>query len=74
MVRRTFGFSGRARHPSPDPVNALLSLGYTLVYNEISSLLDGLGFDPYLGFFHQPRYGHATLASDLLEEFRAPPG
>lgn len=72
MVRHTFGFAGRQRHPAPDPVNALLSLGYTLVYNEINSLLDGLGFDPYLGFYHQPRYGHATLASDLLEEFRAP--
>jgi CRISPR-associated protein Cas1 len=72
MVRHTFGFTGRARHPAPDPVNALLSLGYTLVYNELSSLLDGLGFDPYLGFYHQPRFGHATLASDLLEEFRAP--
>jgi len=72
MLRHTFGFTGRARHPAPDPVNGLLSLGYTLVYNEIASLLDGLGFDPYLGFYHQPRFGHATLASDLLEEFRAP--
>lgn len=72
MIRHTFGFTGRQRHPAPDPVNALLSLGYTLVYNEIGSLLDGLGFDPYLGFYHQPDYGHATLASDLLEEFRAP--
>lgn len=72
MVRHTFGFTGRARHPAPDPVNALLSLGYTLVYNELSSLLDGLGFDPFLGFYHQPRFGHATLASDLLEEFRVP--
>lgn len=72
MVRYSFGFSGRARHPAPDPVNALLSLGYTMVYNELSSLLDGLGFDPFLGFYHQPRFGHATLASDLLEEFRAP--
>jgi CRISP-associated protein Cas1 len=33
---------------------------------------DGLGFDPYLGFYHQPPYSHATLASDLLEEFLAP--
>jgi len=72
MVRHSFGFTGRQRHPAPDPVNALLSLGYTLVYNELSWLLDGLGFDPYLGFYHQPRFGHATLASDLLEEFRAP--
>ncbi|MEW6388800.1 MAG: CRISPR-associated endonuclease Cas1, partial [Thermodesulfobacteriota bacterium] len=72
MVRHSFGFTKRERHPAPDPVNALLSLGYTLVYNEIAALLDGLGFDPYLGFFHQPRFGHAGLASDLLEEFRAP--
>jgi CRISPR-associated protein Cas1 len=72
MVRHSFSFDGRHRRPPSDPVNALLSLGYTMVYNEIGSLLDGMGFDPYLGFFHQPHYGHATLASDLLEEFRAP--
>jgi CRISPR-associated protein Cas1 len=53
-------------------VNALLSLGYTMVYNEVGSMLDGMGFDPYLGIYHQPRHGHATLASDLIEEFRAP--
>jgi CRISPR-associated protein Cas1 len=72
MVRHSFQFDGRQRHPAPDPVNALLSLGYTMLYNEISSLLDGIGFDPYLGFYHQPHYGHATLASDLMEEFRSP--
>jgi CRISPR-associated protein Cas1 len=72
MVRHSFQFDRRQRRPAPDPVNALLSLGYTMLYNEISSLLDGIGFDPYLGFFHQPHYGHATLASDLMEEFRSP--
>ncbi len=72
MIRHSFQFQGRRKRPAPDPVNALLSLGYTMIYNEISSLLDGLGFDPYLGFYHQPHYGHATLASDLMEEFRAP--
>jgi CRISPR-associated protein Cas1 len=72
MIRKSFGFTGRVKHPATDPVNALLSLGYTLIYKEIASLLDGVGFDPYLGFYHQPRHGHATLASDLLEEFRAP--
>jgi CRISPR-associated protein Cas1 len=71
MIRGDFMFEGREKHPPPDPVNALLSLGYTMVYNEISSLLDGIGFDPYLGIFHQPKYGHAGLASDLCEEFRA---
>jgi CRISPR-associated protein Cas1 len=72
MLLHSFQFNGRRKRPATDPVNALLSLGYTLIYNEIESLLDGMGFDPYLGFYHQPRYGHATLASDLMEEFRAP--
>ncbi len=43
-----------------------------MIFNEISSLLDGLGFDPYLGYFHSIDYGRASLASDLMEEFRAP--
>jgi CRISPR-associated protein Cas1 len=71
MIRGTFNFEAREKHPSPDPVNALLSFGYTMVFNEIGSLLDGLGFDPYLGYFHSVKYGRASLASDLLEEFRA---
>ncbi|MBI5326729.1 MAG: CRISPR-associated endonuclease Cas1 [Deltaproteobacteria bacterium] len=72
MMLGAFGFDGRRKHPAPDPVNALLSLGYTLVFNEISSLLDGMGFDPYLGYYHKVDYGRASLASDLQEEFRAP--
>ncbi len=72
MILATFKFSGRVKHPSTDPVNALLSLTYTIIFNEISSLLDGLGFDPYLSFFHSINYGRASLASDLMEEFRAP--
>jgi CRISPR-associated protein Cas1 len=72
MLLHTFEFNGRKKRPATDPVNALLSFGYTLIYNEIESLLDGMGFDPYLGFYHEPRYGHATLASDLMEEFRHP--
>ncbi len=71
MILGEFTFEGRRKHPSTDPVNALLSFGYTLVFNEISSLLDGLGFDPYLGYFHQVDYGRASLASDIQEEFRA---
>ncbi len=55
-----------------DPVNALLSLTYTMIFNEISSLLDGLGFDPYLSYYHSVDYGRASLGSDLIEEFRAP--
>ena len=72
MLLREFDFQGRKKHPSTDPVNALLSLSYTMIFNEISSLLDGLGFDPYLGYYHTVDYGRASLASDLMEEFRAP--
>ena len=71
MIRGAFTFEGRKKHPAPDPVNALLSFGYTLFFNEILSLLDGLGFDPYLGYLHNVEYGRASLASDLVEEFRA---
>jgi len=67
-----WSFEGRQRRPPRDPVNALLSFGYTLLFNEISSLLDGVGFDPYLGFYHQPDYGRPSLAADLVEEFRSP--
>ena len=65
-------FEGRNRRPPRDPVNSLLSFGYTLVFNEILSLLDAMGFDPYLGFYHEVDYGRASLAADLLEEFRHP--
>jgi len=70
MVLGVFTFPGRKKRPSTDPVNALLSFGYTLVFNEISSLLDGLGFDPYLGYYHEVEYGRASLACDIQEEFR----
>jgi CRISPR-associated protein Cas1 len=53
-------------------VNALLSFGYTLVGAELTSLLDAMGYDPYIGFYHQLDYGRPSLALDLLEEFRVP--
>lgn len=72
MIRTDLPFEGRRKRPPTDPVNALLSLGYTMLFNEISSLLDGLGFDPYLGYLHAVDYGRASLAADLMEPFRAP--
>ena len=72
MILADLPFPGRRRRPAPDPVNALLSFGYTLIGNELHSLLDGMGFDPYLGFLHQIDYGRPSLALDLLEEFRHP--
>lgn len=72
MFRGDIQFTGRRKRPSPDPANALLSLGYTLVTNELSSLLESLSMDPYLGFLHGIKYGRRALALDLVEEFRQP--
>ena len=72
MFRSNLTFGGRNRKPPRDPVNALLSFGYMLVLNEIFSLLEAVGFDPYLGFLHKIDYGRPSLALDLLEEFRVP--
>ena len=66
-----FDFQKRQAHPPPDPVNALLSLGYTLLYNRMFAAVNIVGLDPYQGFFHQRKYGHAALVSDLMEEWRA---
>jgi len=65
-----FDFHSRNRRPPRDPVNALLSFTYALLASTAATVLLSVGFDPYLGFFHQPRYGRPSLALDLMEEFR----
>ena len=65
-----FELTSRNRRPPRDPVNALLSFLYALLSKEMVVTLVGVGFDPYLGFYHQPRYGRPALALDLMEEFR----
>mgnify|MGYP006144612681 FL=1 len=66
-----FNFSGRVRRPPTDPINALLSFIYSVLGNDISAALQGVGLDPQVGFLHQERPGRDSLALDLLEEFRA---
>lgn len=66
------GFDTRKKRPPPDPANALLSLGYVLLANMLASLLEGRGFDPYVGFLHTVRSGRPSLALDLMEELRHP--
>jgi CRISP-associated protein Cas1 len=63
-------FPGRRYYPATDPVNALLSLGYSFVCREIQGLLQAHDFDPYIGFFHAVEYGRPSLALDLVEPFR----
>ena len=72
MNRSGLPFDGRRKHPPPDPINALLSLGYTMAMNEIRAVLEGVGLEPNLGFLHKVDYGRPSLALDLLEPFRAP--
>ena len=63
-------FTGRNRRPPRDPVNACLSLGYTLLHFEAVRAAYGAGLDPLLGFFHEPAYGRESLACDLIEPLR----
>lgn len=65
-----FDFNTRNRRPPRDPINALLSFLYSMLAKEMLVALVGVGFDPYQGFYHQPRYGRPALALDLMEEFR----
>jgi len=66
----TFDVNGRNRRPPRDPVNALLSLGYSVLAKDLTVACYAVGFDPYVGFYHQPRFGRPALALDLMEPFR----
>jgi CRISPR-associated protein Cas1 len=65
-----FDFGTRNRRPPTDPVNAMLSLAYALLSRTLTVTLQAVGFDPFRGYYHQPRYGRPALALDLMEPFR----
>ena len=65
-----FTFQSRNKRPPRDPVNTVLSYLYGILAKELFSTVLAAGFDPYLGFYHQPRYGRPALALDMMEEFR----
>jgi CRISP-associated protein Cas1 len=67
---RQWPFPGRVKRPPTDPVNALLSFGYTLLTNKVASAVQLVGFDHYVGYLHSSFYGRPSLALDLVEEFR----
>ena len=60
----------RVRRPPTDPVNAVLSLLYTFLYNQVYSAIRQAHLDPYLGHLHSLDYGRYSLVLDLMEEFR----
>lgn len=72
VLNPDWSFKKRTRRPPKDAVNALLSLGYTMLGHAVSAALEIVGLDPYLGYFHAEKYGRPTLVLDLVEEFRGP--
>lgn len=68
--KNDFFFHGRNKRPPLDHVNALLSFVYTLLTNTITSALETVGLDPYVGCLHTERPGRVSLSLDLIEELR----
>lgn len=66
----TFDFDGRNKRPPRDNVNAMLSYLYSILSKDFTVVSLSVGLDPYLGFFHHPKYGKPALSLDLMEEFR----
>lgn len=70
-VDEQFRFKGRSRRPPLDEFNSMLSLGYSILMNEVYCKIDTKGLNPYFGFMHRDAEKHPTLASDLMEEWRS---
>lgn len=70
LLKKPELFKGRTRRPPRDPVNALLSYGYTILLNQVTSAVCTVGLDPYVGYLHSTQYGKPALGLDLMEEFR----
>ena len=70
LFKRPWPFERRLRRPPPDPVNVLLSFAYTLLSKAMESAIQLVGLDPYIGFLHETVGVRASLAQDLIEEFR----
>lgn len=71
LIDPAFAFAGRNRRPPRDPFNSVISLGYSIILNELYGKIEGKGLNPYFGVMHSDREKHPTLASDLMEEWRA---
>lgn len=71
LLKGGWKFEKRQRRPPPDPINVLLSFGYTLLARTAQGAVEAAGLDPYAGFLHGVEYNRPSLALDLMEEFRA---
>lgn len=70
LFANELAFTGRNRRPPRDPVNACLSLAYTMLHFDAVRAAYGAGLDPFLGFYHRPAFGRESLACDLIEPLR----
>jgi len=70
LFKDDWPFEKRVRRPPTDPLNVLLSFGYTLLGHALESAVLTVGLDPYLGLMHTTEYGRPSMALDLVEEFR----
>jgi len=70
ILKNSINFHCRNKRPPKDPVNCMLSYGYSLLFNEMVTALNIVGLDPYFGFLHSDEYGRPSLALDIMEEFR----
>ena len=68
--RERWPFEGRVKRPPTDPVNSLLSFGYSLLANKVASAVQMVGFDHFVGYLHSSFYGRPALSLDIMEEFR----
>lgn len=70
LLHEPWALAKRERRPPPDPVNVLLSFGYTVLTQNVLGAIQTAGLDPHVGFLHQLSYNRPSLALDLVEEFR----
>lgn len=71
LIEPAFSFNGRNKRPPRDEFNSMLSLGYSILMNELYGKIEMKGLNPFFGFLHRDREKHPTLASDMMEEWRA---
>lgn len=70
-IDKNFAFKGRNKRPPRDEFNSMISLGYSVIMNEVYGKIEAKGLNPYFGFMHKDKEKHPTLASDMMEEWRA---
>ena len=71
LLSADWKFDKRVRRPPTDPINSMLSYGYTLLFYNLYALIRARGLNVHVGFLHPLRSGHPALVSDMIEEFRS---